>query len=150
MRPVLGLLTLTSLAVPVCWTAVAYVAAEHGTPFCPSELRFATREAVVRQGAWSYLLNKEPSERAARGEEGQGFIPTTPMDDARVDAFLRDLPACCRIQPIAMSESLLDRIVVRATRPSVTYVEVRARPQRPIYYGDVYRVDACWENLRPN
>ena len=148
MTPVLRLTALAALAVPLCWTAVAYAAAEQGTPFCPSKLRFAARGAVVRQAAWSYLLNKEPSERAARGEEGQSYLPTTPMNDARVEAFLRDHPDCCQIQPIAMSGSWLDRILIRAIRPSITYVEVKARPQRPIYYGDVYEVDACWENLR--
>ena len=46
--------------VAVAWVGMTYAAAERGTPFCPSKLRFASREDVVRQGAWSYMLNKEP------------------------------------------------------------------------------------------
>ena len=48
------------VAVAVAWSGMTYTVAERGTPFCPSKLGFASREDVVRQGAWSYMLNKEP------------------------------------------------------------------------------------------
>ena len=131
----------------VAWVGMTYVAAERGTPLCPSKLRSASRENVIRQGAWSYMLNKEPSERAARGEEGQSYNPTTPIDLARVDAFLREHPKCCQIQPLRMSDSTVSRAMSRAMFPNLTYVEVKARPQHPILYFDIYKVDACWENL---
>ena len=93
------------------------------------------------------MLNKEPSERAAKGEEGEGYIPTTPIDLARVDAFLREHPGCCEIQPLRMSDPTISRAMSRAMFPNLTYVEVKARPQHPIVYFDVYKVDACWNNL---
>lgn len=93
------------------------------------------------------MLNKEPSERAARGEEGQSYNPTTRIDLARVDAFLQEHPKCCQIQPLGMSDSTVSRAVSRAMFPNITYVEVKARPQHPILYFDVYKVDACWANL---
>ena len=135
------------LLLAVGWVGMTYAAAERGTPLCLSKLRFASRESVIRQGAWSYMLNKEPSERAARGEEGQSYIPTTTLDVARVDRFLREHPNCCRIQPLEMSDSTVSRAISRAMFPNLTYVEVKARPQRPVLYFDVYKVDACWENL---
>ncbi len=93
------------------------------------------------------MLNKEPSERAAGGEEGQFYLPTTPIDLARVDEFLREHPNCCQIQPLRMSDPTVSRAMSRAMFPNLTYVEVKARPQHPIVYFDVYKVDACWENL---
>ena len=137
----------TVALVMTAWVAVTYVSAERGTPFCASKLRFASRQDVIRQGAWSYMLNKEPSERASRGEEGQFYDPTTPIDLARVDAFLREHPNCCQIHPLRMSDEILNRTLSRAMFPNRTYVEVKARPQHPIVYFDVYKVDACWENL---
>lgn len=131
----------------VAWVGMTYAAAERGTPLCLSKLRFASRESVIRQGAWSYMLNKEPSERAAGGEEGQFYLPTTPIDLARVDEFLREHPNCCQIQPLRMSDPTVSRAMSRAMFPNLTYVEVKARPQHPIVYFDVYKVDACWENL---
>lgn len=135
------------VTIALAWTGVTYAAAERGTPLCPSKLRFAANENVIRQGAWSYMLNKEPSERAARGEEGQSFNPTTPIDLPRVDAFLNKHPNCCQNKPLGMSDGTLSRALDRAMFPNLTYVEVRARPQHPIVYFDVYKVDACWHNL---
>jgi len=134
-------------SIVVAWVGITYTAGERGTPLCPSKLRFASRENVIRQGAWSYMLNKEPSERAARGEEGQSYDPTTPIDLVQVNVFLREHPNCCQIRPLGMSDPTLSRALSRATLPSRTYVEVTARPQHPIAYFDVYKVDACWKNL---
>lgn len=135
------------VTVALAWIGITYAAAERGTPLCPSKLRFAASENVIRQGAWSYMLNKEPSERAARGEERQSFNPTTPIDLARVDAFLSQHPNCCQIKPLGMSDRTFSRALDRAMFPNLTYVEVKARLQRPIVYFDVYKVDACWDNL---
>ena len=147
VRKALQVSSATVALVTSAWVGVTYAAAERGTPFCPSKLRFASWQDVVRQGAWSYMLNKGPSERAARGKEGQFYDPTTPIDLTRVDAFLREHPNCCQIQPLQMSDGIVNRTLSRALFPNRTYVEVKARPQRPIVYFDVYKVDACWENL---
>lgn len=133
--------------VAAAWVGASYGAAERGTPICISKMRVASRESVIHQGAWSYMLNKEPSERATRGEEGQYYNPTSPIDRSRVDAFLRERPGCCIVHPLNESESLLTRLSSRAMFPNIVFVEVKARPQLPIYYGDHYKVDACWENL---
>lgn len=137
------------VTIALAWTGMTYAAAERGTPLCPSKLRFAANRDVIRQGAWSYMLNKEPSERAARGEEGQSFDPTTPIDLPRVDAFLSKHPNCCQIRPLGISDGTFSRAVDRAIFPNLTYVEVKARLQHPIVYFDVYKVDACWDNLAP-
>ncbi len=135
------------IVVSVLLWAVSFHASARGTPMCISKFQLTTREAIIRQGAWSYLLKKGPSERAARGEIAQGYIPTTRIDGTRVDAFLKQHPNCCQIHPLAVQEGLVGQILVRAQRPSVTMVEVKARPQRPVDYMDHFEVDACWDNL---
>jgi hypothetical protein len=146
-RGVLYSIPVIGMMIILAWFGFISLTTARGQPVCFAKLRIASTPAVLRQGAWSYLQAERPTTLASQGVPGQSFNPTRPIDRRRVDHFLLSNPDCCKIHPVAVSESQPSRFLSQSYSHNVAYVEVNARSKFPVDYMDTYKVDACWDNL---
>lgn len=144
IRLALGL----SLAA-IVWAGMVLWVARNNRALCAQPFGIASEAALIRQGVWNHLLSEAAADRALAhpGVTQPGFNPTDPIDQRRVDAFLRARPNCCRIYPYG-AKGGFQYVVWRLAVPHLVVVFVNDPPPRGITRSTSYRVDACSANVQ--
>ena len=114
-------------------------------------MNFPTHEILVREGVKRHLERRILSVNVIDPRTGKPSDPypgpfgELPARAETVDAFLREFPQCCSIEPLGNIQNGLDKTVNLLVNHEKIYVRVKDPEWREPYIsiGDDYLVDTC-------